>query len=72
MTGQRIATRAAACAAVALLAVTGGTVGTVAQADDDIESLPAQQIADRSRDALLDVGSLQLRARGDLGRTGPR
>ncbi|MFE7364138.1 hypothetical protein [[Kitasatospora] papulosa] len=68
MTGQRIATRAAACAAVALLAVTGGTVGTGAQADDDIESLPAQQIADRSRDALLDVGSLHLRARGDLGK----
>ncbi|MFE4690737.1 hypothetical protein ACFRH6_11830 [Streptomyces sp. NPDC056749] len=65
MTGQRIATRAAACAAVALLVVTGGTV---AQADDDIESLPAEQIADRSRDALLDVGSLHLRARGDLGK----
>ncbi|MFD6274065.1 hypothetical protein ACFWFI_00460 [Streptomyces sp. NPDC060209] len=68
MTGQRIATRAAACAAVAVLAVTGGTV---AQADDDIESLPAEQIADRSRDALLDVGSLHLRARGDLGENRP-
>ncbi|MFD9288926.1 hypothetical protein ACFWBV_11560 [Streptomyces sp. NPDC060030] len=65
MTGQRIATRAAACAAVALLAVTGGTV---AQADDDIESLPAEQIAGRSRDALLAAGSLHLRARGDLGK----
>ncbi|MFI6120970.1 hypothetical protein ACIBCU_14125 [Streptomyces sp. NPDC051064] len=64
MTGQRIATRAAACAAVVVLAVTGTTA---AQADDDIESLPAEQIADRSRDALLDVGSVHLRARGDLG-----
>ncbi|MEU0137625.1 hypothetical protein ABZ172_26860 [Streptomyces sp. NPDC006296] len=68
MTGQRIATRSAACAAVALLAVTGGTV---AHADDGIESLPARQIADRSRDALLGVGSVHLRARGDLGRGRP-
>lgn len=68
MTGQRIATRAAACAAVAVLAVTGGTA---AQADDDIESLPAEQIADRSRDALLDVRSVHLRARGDLGENRP-
>ncbi|MBM7439936.1 hypothetical protein [Streptomyces sp. HB132] len=64
MTAQRIATRVAACATVAVLA---GAGGTVAQADDDIESLPAEQIADRSRDALLDVRSLHLRARGDLG-----
>ncbi|MEU1216836.1 hypothetical protein ACFYSH_13355 [Streptomyces sp. NPDC005791] len=64
MTEQRIAVRAAACATVVVLAVTGGTT---AQADDDIESLPAEQIADRSRDALLDVRSLHLRARGDFG-----
>ncbi|MFE9724011.1 hypothetical protein ACFYQ5_10550 [Streptomyces sp. NPDC005794] len=64
MTGQRIATRAAACTAVVVVAVTGGTA---AQADDDIESLPAEQIADRSREALLDARSLHLRARGDLG-----
>ncbi|MEU8709137.1 hypothetical protein [Streptomyces sp. NPDC048565] len=68
MAGQRIAARAAACAAVAVLAVTGGTA---AQADDDIESLPAEQIADRSRDALLDVRSLHLRAQGDLGKKRP-
>ncbi|MFJ4841249.1 hypothetical protein [Streptomyces sp. NPDC088746] len=68
MTGQRIATRAAACAAVVVLAVTGTTA---AQADDDIESLPAGQIADRSRDALLDVSSVHLRARGDLGEDRP-
>ncbi|MFJ8755034.1 hypothetical protein ACIREO_37885 [Streptomyces sp. NPDC102441] len=68
MTGQRIAGRAAACAAVVVLAVTGGTA---AQADDDIESLPAEQIADRSRDALLDVRSVHLRARGDFGENRP-
>ncbi|MER5555223.1 hypothetical protein ABT001_26765 [Streptomyces sp. NPDC002793] len=64
MTGQHIAARAAACTAVVVLAVSGGTV---AQADDDIESLPAEQIADRSRDALLDVRSLRMEARGDFG-----
>lgn len=64
MTGQRIARRAAACAAVAVLAATGGTA---AQAGDDIDSLPAEQIAERSRKALLDVRSVHLRARGDLG-----
>ncbi|MHC3461548.1 hypothetical protein [Streptomyces flavovirens] len=65
MAGQRIAARAAACAAVTVLTV---TAGAVARADDDFASLPAQQIADRSRDALLGVRSLHLRARGDLGR----
>lgn len=68
MTGQRIAARAAACAAVVVLTVTGGTA---AQADDDFESLPAEQIADRSRDALLDLRSVHLRARGDLGKDRP-
>ncbi|MEV6307259.1 hypothetical protein AB0M10_01490 [Streptomyces sp. NPDC051840] len=64
MTGQRIAARAAACAAVVALTV---TTGATAHADDDFESLPAQQIADRSREALLGADSLRLRARGDLG-----
>ncbi|MFF5899114.1 hypothetical protein ACFY8O_24780 [Streptomyces argenteolus] len=64
MAAQRIAARAAACAAFVVLAVTSGTA---VRADDDIESLPAEQIADRSRDALLDVRSLHLRAQGDLG-----
>ncbi|MFD9502292.1 hypothetical protein [Streptomyces sp. NPDC060035] len=64
MTGQRIAARAAACAAAVVLTVTSGTV---AGADDDIESLPAQEIADRSRDALLDTESLHIRSEGDRG-----
>lgn len=65
MTKQRTAARAAACATVVVIAVAGGTA---AHADDDIESLPAEQIADRSRDALLDVRSVHLRAQGDLGK----
>ena len=65
MTRQRIAAGAAACVAAVALVATGGPA---AQADDGFESLPARQIADRSRDALLDAGSLHLRARGDLGR----
>lgn len=64
MATQRFAARAAACAAVVVLAVTSGTA---ARADDDIESLPAEQIVERSRDALLDVRSVHLRAQGDLG-----
>ncbi|MFE3517655.1 hypothetical protein [Streptomyces sp. NPDC059166] len=64
MTGQRIAARAAACAAVVVLTV---TTGAAARADDGFESLPAQQIADRSREALLGADSLRLRAQGDLG-----
>ncbi|MDQ0793016.1 hypothetical protein [Streptomyces sp. B1I3] len=65
MTGQRVAARAAACGAAVVLAVTSGTA---AGADDDFESLPAQQIADRSRDALLSAKSLHLSTRGDLGK----
>ncbi|WP_326700859.1 hypothetical protein OG909_28320 [Streptomyces sp. NBC_01754] len=65
MAGQRIAARAAACAAVTVLTV---TTGAVARADDGFASLPAQQIADRSRDALLGARSLRLRAEGDLGK----
>ncbi|MFE2020383.1 hypothetical protein ACFW9O_20335 [Streptomyces sp. NPDC059499] len=64
MTGQRITARALACAAVVVLSVTSGAV---AHADDDIESLPAREIADRSRDALLDTRSLHLHSVGDLG-----
>ncbi|MFD3653280.1 hypothetical protein [Streptomyces sp. NPDC058620] len=68
MTGQRTAARLAAGAAAVVLTVTSGAV---ARADDDIESLPAQQIADRSRDALLDAGSLRLTSEGDLGEGRP-
>ncbi|MGW8886155.1 hypothetical protein [Streptomyces sp. NPDC055749] len=64
MTGQRMAARLAAGAAAVALTVTSGAV---AGADDDIESLPAQQIADRSRDALLSADSLRLTSDGDLG-----
>ncbi|MFB8102751.1 hypothetical protein ACFC3O_07930 [Streptomyces sp. NPDC056007] len=64
MSGHRWAARAAAGAAAVALTVTGGAV---AQADDDTASLTAEQIADRSRDALLRVPSLHLSARGDLG-----
>ncbi|MXG29064.1 hypothetical protein [Streptomyces sp. YIM 132580] len=64
MSGHRWAARAAAGAAAVALTVTGGAV---ARADDDTASLIAEQIADRSRDALLGVPSLHLSARGDLG-----
>ncbi|MFH9466321.1 hypothetical protein ACH4LT_03350 [Streptomyces clavifer] len=64
MTVQRIAARAAAFGAAVVLTVTSGAV---ARADDDIESLPAQEIADRSRDALLGAESLHMRVQGDLG-----
>ncbi|WP_326702703.1 hypothetical protein [Streptomyces cyaneofuscatus] len=69
MSGHRWAARAAAGAAAVALTVTGGAV---AQADDDIASLTAEQIADRSRDALLGVSSLHLSARGDLDGSGDR
>ncbi|CAD5926550.1 MULTISPECIES: hypothetical protein [Streptomyces] len=69
MSGHRWAARAAAAAAAVALTVTGGAV---AQADDDIASLTAEQIADRSRDALLGVSSLHLSARGDLDGSGDR
>ncbi|MEU9927096.1 hypothetical protein OH828_06505 [Streptomyces anulatus] len=68
MSGHRWAARAAAAAAAVALTVTGGTL---AQADDDIESLSAEEIAERSRDALLDVDSLHLSARGSLDGSGP-
>ncbi|MFI9630326.1 hypothetical protein [Streptomyces sp. NPDC052042] len=71
MTTRRTGTRRTALAAVlvAVTAFTGGGVfgGGTARADNGIDTLSAQQIADRSRDALLGVRSLHFRARGDLG-----
>ncbi|MFD0020678.1 hypothetical protein [Streptomyces sp. NPDC058382] len=68
MTGPHLGTRPAAWAAAVVLSVTGGgLVGGVAHAED-IDTLTAQQIADRSRDALLGAHSMHLRTRGDLGR----
>ncbi|MET9925134.1 MULTISPECIES: hypothetical protein [unclassified Streptomyces] len=69
MSGHRWAARTAAGAAAVALTVTGGAV---ARADDDIASLSAEQIADRSRDALLQVSSLHLSARGSLDGSGDR
>ncbi|WP_411081380.1 hypothetical protein [Streptomyces sp. cmx-18-6] len=69
MSGHRWVARAASGAAAVALTVTGGTV---ARADDDLASLSAEQIADRSRDALLGVSSLRLSARGDLDGSGDR
>ncbi|MFI8438868.1 hypothetical protein ACIGJO_35085 [Streptomyces sp. NPDC079020] len=68
MTGNRMSTRRTVTAAVVALAALTVTSGTVAHADDDIGSLSAQEIADRSRDAFLEVDSLHLTMRGDLGR----
>ncbi|MFG3410114.1 hypothetical protein [Streptomyces sp. NPDC048142] len=67
MSGHRWAARAAAGAAAVALTVTGGAV---AQADDDIDSLAAEEIVDLSRDALLDVRSLHLSARGSIDGSG--
>lgn len=74
MTGRHNGTRRAAWATVVVLVLTGGSVlgGGAARADDGIDKLSAQQIADRSRDALLSVRSLHLTARGDLGGGSPR
>lgn len=73
MTGRHSGTRRAACAAAVVLGVTGGSVlgGGAARADDGIDKLSAQQIADRSRDALLSARSLHLSARGELGDNSP-
>ncbi|WP_097870226.1 hypothetical protein [Streptomyces sp. rh34] len=68
MSGHRWAARAAAGAAAVALTVTGGTLP---RADDDIDSLSAEEIAERSREALLDVNSLRLSARGSLDGSGP-
>ncbi|MFF2861868.1 hypothetical protein ACFVSX_18505 [Streptomyces rubiginosohelvolus] len=67
MSGHRWAARAAAGAAAVALTVTGGTL---ARADDDIDTLPAEEIAERARDALVDVRSLHLSARGSVDGTG--
>ncbi|GGP83671.1 hypothetical protein [Streptomyces sindenensis] len=67
MSGHRWAARAAAGATAIALTVTGGTL---ARADDDIDTLPAEEIAERARDALIDVRSLHLSARGSVGGTG--
>ncbi|NEB41901.1 hypothetical protein [Streptomyces sp. SID14515] len=63
MSGHRWAARAATGAAAIALTLTSGVV---AQADDDIDSLSAEEIVERSRDALLDVKSLHLSARGSI------
>ncbi|MEU6017970.1 hypothetical protein ABZ826_29220 [Streptomyces sp. NPDC047515] len=68
MTGRLIRARGTALAAVFALGLTSGGLvgGGVARADNGIDTLSAQQIADRSRDALLSVKSLHLSARGGL------
>ncbi|MET9661831.1 hypothetical protein [Streptomyces sp. NPDC006510] len=73
MTGRHRGTRGTTWAAVVVLALTGGSVldGGVARADNGIDKLSAQQIADRSRDALLSAHSLHLSTRGDLGDDSP-
>ncbi|MFG2628116.1 hypothetical protein [Streptomyces sp. NPDC048473] len=73
MTGQLIGTRQAARAAVLVLGLTSGSVigGGVARADNGIDTLSAQQIADRSRDALLSVHSVHLSTRGHLDSGSP-
>ncbi|MFE3656086.1 hypothetical protein [Streptomyces sp. NPDC059165] len=66
MTGQRRSARASACltALVAVALAAGGATG--AQADDDITSLTARQIADEAREALLDARSVHISSTGDL------
>ncbi|MEU2673670.1 hypothetical protein ABZ622_33385 [Streptomyces sp. NPDC007164] len=73
MTGRHSGTRRAAWAAVVVLGITGGSVlgGGAARADNGIDKLSAQQIADRSRDALLSTRSLHLSVRGELGDNSP-
>ncbi|MGW9121946.1 hypothetical protein ACWGRV_35960, partial [Streptomyces sp. NPDC055663] len=73
MTGRHRGTRRAAWAAAVVLGITGaGVLGSgAAQADNGIDKLSAQQIADRSRDALLSARSLHLSARGELGEGTP-
>ncbi|MFF2011067.1 hypothetical protein ACFVWY_18615 [Streptomyces sp. NPDC058195] len=68
MTAGHHATRRAAPVAAVVLGLTGGLVGGgTARADNGIDTLSAQQIAQRSHDALLSTRSLHLTARGDLG-----
>ncbi|MFF5338262.1 hypothetical protein [Streptomyces sp. NPDC013181] len=62
--------RPAVWAAALLMGAAGtGVLGGVAHAED-IDHLTAQQIADRSRDALLEARSVHVTSRGDLGRGG--
>ncbi|MFF1921841.1 hypothetical protein ACFVW8_14855 [Streptomyces sp. NPDC058221] len=69
MTGPHLGARPAAWAAAIVLSVTGsGLVGGGVAHAEDIDTLTAQQIADRSRDALLGAHSMHLRTKGDLGR----
>ncbi|MEW1693127.1 hypothetical protein ACIQOF_26395 [Streptomyces sp. NPDC091265] len=69
MTGPHLGTRPAAWTAAIVLSVTGsGVIGSGVARADDIDRLTAQQIADRSRDALLGAHSMHLRTNGDLGR----
>ncbi|MCX0247067.1 hypothetical protein [Streptomyces drozdowiczii] len=71
MTGSLLGTRPAAWAAAFLIGAGGtGALGGVAHAED-IDHLTAQQIADRSRDALLGAESLHVSTRGDLGKGTP-
>lgn len=67
MSGHRWAAGAAAGAAAVVLTVTGGSL---AQADDDIDTLPAEEITERARDALVDARSLHLSAHGSVDGTG--
>ncbi|MER5358990.1 hypothetical protein [Streptomyces sp. NPDC002785] len=73
MTGRLIGTRQAAWAAVLAVGLTSGSVigGGAARADNDIDTLSAQQIADHSRDALLGVRSLHLSTHGHFGSGNP-
>lgn len=68
MTGPPIGRRSAVWTAAVVLGLTsGGLTGAGAvRADDDIDTLSARQIADRSREALLSAHSLHLSTRGDF------
>lgn len=69
MTGPHLGTRPAAWTAAIVLSVTGsGVIGSGVANAQDIDTLTAQQIADRARDALLDAHSMHLSTRGDLGK----
>ncbi|MGW2657054.1 hypothetical protein ACWC1D_25780 [Streptomyces sp. NPDC001478] len=71
MTGSHLGTRPAAWTAALVLGVTaGGVIGGGSAHAEDIDTLSAQQIADRSRDALLGVESLHLSSEGKLSEGG--
>lgn len=52
--------------AILVTGISSGGVGGVARADNGIDTLSAQQIADRTRDALLGARSLRLVSHGGL------